>query len=122
MLTQEQKDTFKATGYLVVRDVLNGELLTDIQVEAKRMAAVESAETLRRVWHERALFRRAAFRKLLEVSQLIEAERDLLGEDLQLLAMDLLFVRAGQGNVGWHRDVTFVCNKTLSINTGIYLQ
>ncbi len=26
------------------------------------------------------------------------------------------------GSVGWHRDVTFLCNKTLSINTGIYLQ
>lgn len=36
--------------------------------------------------------------------------------------MDLLMVRPNSGNIGWHRDAGFVANKTLSINTGIYLQ
>lgn len=122
MLTVAQKQTFEETGYLVMEGVLQRELLEAMRREARALMASEPPEVGRRVWHERALFRRRAFREALDVTALVEAERDLIGEDVQLLALDLLIARPGQGKVGWHRDVRFVCNKTLSINTGIYLE
>jgi ectoine hydroxylase-related dioxygenase (phytanoyl-CoA dioxygenase family) len=122
MLTQEQKDAFETNGYLVLEDIIPLDLVHAMREEGERMAAADVPQTPRRTWHERAVFRRPIFRKLLDVSPLVEAERDLLGEDVQLLALDLLLVRPKSGNTGWHRDVTFVSNKTLSINTGIYLQ
>src|SRR5947209_10033381 len=122
MLTPAQRQAFEETGYLVLEGVLDGELLARVRREAEALSAGEAPEVGRRVWHERALFRRRAFREVLDVPELVEAACDLIGEDVQLLALDLLLVRPGQGGIGWHRDVTFVCNKTLSMNTGIYLQ
>src|SRR5262249_19518798 len=121
MVTAAQKQSFEETGYLVVEGVLQGELLEGVRREAAALSASEAPDVGRRVWHERALFRRRAFREVLAIPALIEAARALLGDDVQLLAIDLLLVRPGQGGIGWHRDVTFICNKTLSINTGIYL-
>src|SRR4051794_23117752 len=122
MVTDEQKSEFEEKGYLVVEHVLRGELLDEVRRASQALADAEPPGVDRRVWHERALFRRPAFRKVLDVPELVETARGLIGEDVQLLAMDLLFVRAGRENVGWHRDVQFVCDKTLSVNTGIYLQ
>src|SRR5438045_2073263 len=99
MLTQKEKDHFAETGYLMVDGVLHGELLQAIRREAVQLADSEP-ESDRRVWHERALFRRKPFRDLLESTRLIEAARDLIGDDVQLLALDLLLVRAGKGNIG----------------------
>jgi ectoine hydroxylase-related dioxygenase (phytanoyl-CoA dioxygenase family) len=122
MVTDDQKREFEEAGYLVVEDVLRGELLDEVRRASQALADAEPPGVDRRVWHERVLFRRPAFRKVLDVPALVETARGLIGEDVQLLAMDLLLVRAGRGNVGWHRDIQFVCNKTLSVNTGIYLQ
>jgi ectoine hydroxylase-related dioxygenase (phytanoyl-CoA dioxygenase family) len=122
MLTPAQRQSFDESGYLVLQGVLRGELLARVRREAEMLSSSEGPDVGRRVWHERALFRRRTFREILDVPELIEAARDLIGEDVQLLALDLLLVRPGQGGVGWHRDVTFACNKTLSMNTGIYLQ
>lgn len=121
MLSRKQKRFFEESGYLVVEGVLQGKLLTAVHRESETLAATVSLSVGRRVWHERALFRRKAFRQVLDAPALIEAAVDLLGKDVQLLAIDLLLVRPKHGGVGWHRDVTFLCNKTLSINTGIYL-
>lgn len=120
-MTAAQQKSFEETGYLVVEGVLRGELLEAMRREAAALSVSEPPEVGRRVWHERALFRRRAFREVLTVPALVETALALQGEDVQLLAIDLLLTRPGQGGVGWHRDVTFVCNKTLSINTGIYL-
>jgi ectoine hydroxylase-related dioxygenase (phytanoyl-CoA dioxygenase family) len=122
MLSDAQKRAFDEAGYLVIEGVLRGELLARVRGASEALSAQEPPQVSRRIWHERALFRRSAFREILDVPELVESARDLIGEDVQLLALDLLLVRSGAGGVGWHRDVTFVCDKTLSINTGIYLQ
>lgn len=121
VLTTKQKQEFEENGFLVLEKVLEGQLLQDIQAAAYRLAETDTDKPVR-VWHERALFRREPFRRILDLPQLVEAEAALLGDDVQLLALDLLLTRTGQGSIGWHRDVAFVCNKTLSINSGIYLQ
>jgi ectoine hydroxylase len=122
MLTEAQKQAFERDGFLVVPDAVPADLVQAMRAEAEVMAQAEPPDMHRRVWHERAVFRRPVFRKILDVSRLIESAKDLIGDDVQLLALDLLLVRAGRGNIGWHRDVNFVSNKTLSMNTGIYLQ
>jgi ectoine hydroxylase-related dioxygenase (phytanoyl-CoA dioxygenase family) len=122
MLTAEQKHAFERDGFLVLERVLEGEVLSSIQAAAKELVQNDKEESDLRIWHERALFRRPVFRRVLDQTKLIEAELALLGEDAQLLALDLLATKPGKGGLGWHRDVNFVCNKTLSINTGIYLQ
>ena len=75
-----------------------------------------------RVWHERALFRRKAFRELISLSLFFDFPAELVGGDVQLLAFDLLFHKPGKGGIHWHRDVTFLCNKTVSMNMGMLLQ
>jgi ectoine hydroxylase-related dioxygenase (phytanoyl-CoA dioxygenase family) len=122
MLTQTQKDNFERDGFLVLEHVIPTDMIDTFRAEGERLAAEDALQEPRRTWHERALFRRPAFRKILDATALIDAQRALLGDDVQLLALDLLLVRPQSGNIGWHRDVSFVCNKTLSINTGIYLQ
>ena len=122
MLTHTQKDAFERDGFLVLENIIPLELIHAMRDAGEKMAAEDEPQTSRRTWHERAVLRRPIFRKLLDVTELIEAERDLLGDDVQLLALDLLLVRPLSGNTGWHRDVSFLCNKTLSINTAIYLQ
>ncbi|MBT3271226.1 hypothetical protein HN371_29070 [Candidatus Poribacteria bacterium] len=122
MLSQTQLDAFERDGYYVLEGAVDDETLDAICCEAAALAAYESAATQRRVWHERALFRRKAFRDLLDAAPLVAAAEALQGTDVQLLALDLLLVRNEDDGIGWHRDVQFVCNKTISINTGIYLQ
>lgn len=122
MLDVMQIEAFERDGFLVLPQALSGDALTEIQEAARELARSEPSEVGFRVWHERALFRRAAFRRVFECRELLEAQIALLGDDAQMLALDLLMTRPQNGGIGWHRDVTFVCNKTLSINSGIYLQ
>jgi ectoine hydroxylase-related dioxygenase (phytanoyl-CoA dioxygenase family) len=122
MLSESQKNSFERDGFLVVPDLIPIDLISAMRAEAEVMVRAEPSDVHRRTWHERALFRRSVFRKLLDVSPLIDSAAALIGDDVQLLALDLLLVRAGHGNIGWHRDVGFVSDKTLSMNTGIYLQ
>lgn len=121
MITTFQKQKFEADGFLVLESVLPTGLLQELRTEAHALSATAPQNALR-VWHERALFRRSAFRRLLDVAPLIEAQEALLGPDVQLLALDLLMTRPGEGGIAWHSDVTFRCDQTLSINTALYLQ
>jgi len=121
MLSQSQVDSFDANGYLVLENAIPQDLVQRLRSAADAMAA-EEADLRTRVWHERALFRRPVFREVLTTMPLIEGAESLLGPDIQLLALDLVVARPGSEGIGWHRDVSFACSKTLSINTGIYLQ
>ena len=122
MLTQADTEAFERDGYFVLEGAIGGDLLTRLQSEAAVLAASVPPDAERRIWHERALFRREAFRDLLDAASFIQGAETLQGPDVQLLALDLLLVRDGSDGIGWHRDVRFVCNKTLSVNSGIYLQ
>lgn len=61
MLTEAQKQFFEDNGCLVLDNVLPPDLLAELQSAARALADADPAET-NRVWHERALFRRPAFR------------------------------------------------------------
>ena len=119
MLTDTQKQQFDDAGYVVVEGVVQGDLLTQLQ-DAVRL--IGEAEPNRRGWNERSCFRRAPFRRFLDAERLVQVAHDLIGDDVQLLRLDLLKMGAGDGMSNWHRDAGFVCGKTLSVTGAVYLQ
>ena len=121
MLTQDQQAAFEQSGYLVLEGVFGGDQMAELRRESEALAAALPPGEEFRIWHERVLFRRAAFREVLDSVELIEALAGVLGDDVQLLSMDLLLIGPGHDRRRWHRDVSFVCNKALSVNAGIYL-
>lgn len=121
MLAQDQQTAFEQSGYLVLEGVFQGERLAALQQESEALAASLPPGEEYHIWHERVLFRRKAFRDVLDSRELIGALAGVLGDDVQLLSMDLLLIRPGCDRKKWHRDVSFVCNKALSVNAGIYL-
>ena len=60
MLTEAQKQSFECDGFLVVPDAVPLELVQAMRAEAEVMVQAEPPDVHRRVWHERAVFRRAA--------------------------------------------------------------
>ena len=121
MLSDADQKQFERDGYFLLKAALQPPLLDDVRREAHALADTAPADATSRIWHERVLFRRRAFCDVLRTPRLTHAARSLIGNDVQLLAMDLLFTPPGKGAVAWHRDVEFTCNKTLSMNTGVYL-
>ena len=122
MLAQDQLTAFEQSGYFVLEGVFRGDQLAELQQESEALAAsLPASEEEFRIWHERVLFRRKAFRDVLDSRELIEALAGVLGDDVQLLSMDLLLIGPGHDRRRWHRDVSFVCEKPLSVNAGIYL-
>ncbi len=119
MLNEDQKRQFDATGYLVVENIVEGGFLTALQDAAMALGALEPD---RWGWNERSCFRREAFRRLLEVGRLIEIARQLVGDDVQLLQLDLLRGHAHGGAYDWHRDVEVVFERTLCVSCALYLQ
>lgn len=119
MLTTKQQQFFAENGYLVVEGVLPKTLIEEMASEAQILTDKEPESC---VWKEGVLFGRSTFQKILDVSTLIEVAQTLIDRDIQLLAFELRVVRAGQESVFWHRDISFICNKTLAVNTAIYLQ
>jgi ectoine hydroxylase-related dioxygenase (phytanoyl-CoA dioxygenase family) len=119
MLDHAQKQRFATHGYVVVEGILTDELLTAMR-DASRMLG--SQEPARWGWNERACFRHSPFRRLLDVTSLIDIARQLVGDDVQLLQLDLLRVHARQGARDWHRDVELVFERTLCVSCAIYLQ
>ncbi len=119
-LTAEEVAQFEKDGYLEVEDAIPAELIQRMREDAAALAE-QSTEGVR-PFHERALFRRKSFRDLIYCEGLTRVAESLLGADVQLLALDLLFTRPANRSTPWHADVVFSCNKTLSMNTGIYLQ
>jgi len=122
MLAEDQLTAFEQSGYFVLEGVFRGDQLAELQQESEALAAsLPASEEEFRIWHERVLFRRKVFRDVLDSRELIEALAGVLGDDVQLLSMDLLLIGPGHDRRRWHRDVSFVCEKPLSVNAGIYL-
>lgn len=122
MLAHHQLTAFEQSGYFVLEGAFRGERLAVLQQESEALAALLPASDQEfHIWHERVLFRRKAFRDVLDSSEIVESLAGVLGDDVQLLSMDLLLIGPGHDRRRWHRDVSFVCNKALSVNAGIYL-
>ncbi len=120
IISADQVSEFERQGYLVMDGAVPLSLIERMRIDADAISS-QSTEGVKAM-HERALFRRQAFRDLIRCESLTRAAESLIGPDVQLLALDLLLTRSANRSTPWHADVVFSCNKTLSINTAIYLQ
>ncbi|MCE7982830.1 MAG: hypothetical protein DYG89_16735 [Caldilinea sp. CFX5] len=118
MITQEEYDFFQREGYLHVRGVLRGDHLRLIQDEFDRVWEVEKPKV-----NQHRLLKYQAFIDLIEHPPILERQRAIFGNQVQLLQFDLL--RQGPGSTfplrAWHRDFVFPGDRPLSINTIIML-
>ena len=119
MLTALQKEQFDELGYVVIEDILPKDTFSTLLHSAELMGFDQPH---RSSWNERSCFRRRTFSHLLDAPLLNCIARQLIGEDVQLLQLDLLRTRPAENVLEWHRDVNFICNKTLAISCAIYLQ
>ncbi|WP_150468426.1 phytanoyl-CoA dioxygenase family protein [Francisella sp. SYW-9] len=116
------KKQFKKDGFVLIKNAINNELLEEMQKDSELLANSIDSSIKQKVWHERVLFRRLSFRKFIQTPIIFELAELLIGNDIQLLAADLKKQSPGAMGIEWHRDVNFICNKTLSMNSGIYFQ
>jgi FPC/CPF motif-containing protein YcgG/ectoine hydroxylase-related dioxygenase (phytanoyl-CoA dioxygenase family) len=119
MISAEQRVHFEKEGYVVVPEILSREVVAGLKLASEELGAAEPG---RRSWNERSCFRRTQFARILEANPLTTLAAELIGEDVQLLQLDLLRTRSGDPEPEWHRDVDFVCNKTIAISVAIYFQ
>lgn len=118
MITSEEKEFFLQNGYLLVREVLKRDEVS--QYQAWFEEAWKAAGGQRCNQHE--LLKHKPFIELIERPAILDRHRAIFGNQTQLLQYDLL--RQGpqskQPDRGWHRDFVFPGDRPLSINTILY--
>jgi ectoine hydroxylase-related dioxygenase (phytanoyl-CoA dioxygenase family) len=118
MYVQEEKDFFLKNGYLHAREVLTSEHLEEIRAEFDRVW------DLGRQCNQHELLKHKTFIELIEHPAILNRQRAVFGDQVQLLQYD--FLRQGPRNEtfplrAWHRDFVFPGDHPLSINTILYL-
>lgn len=120
MYTAEERAFFETNGYLHARGVLDPEHLQAIR---KGFDEVWAAESPHGKVNQHKLLQYPPFIELIEHPPILERQRAIFGNQVQLLQYD--FLRQGprqeQGGLGWHRDFSFPGERPLSVNTILYL-
>ncbi|MBX3016042.1 MAG: phytanoyl-CoA dioxygenase family protein [Caldilineaceae bacterium] len=118
MITAREKDFFLEYGYLHVPGVLTGDLLALIQAEFDRVWELEKPKV-----NQHRLLKYQAFIDLIEHPPIVERQRAIFGQQLQLLQYDLLRQEPGSTfpERYWHRDFVFPGDRPLAINTILML-
>ncbi|MEM7128293.1 MAG: phytanoyl-CoA dioxygenase family protein [Chloroflexota bacterium] len=118
MYTQEEMDFFLENGYLHAPKVLNQEELAYYRGEFDRVWEAEKPKV-----NQHRLLKYDSFIELIEHPNILNRQRAVFGNQVQLLQYDLL--RQGpQSDMparSWHRDFIFPGDRPLSINTILYL-
>lgn len=118
MITPEEKRFFLEQGYLHVPGVLSGDYLQLIQDEFDRVWELEKPKV-----NQHRLLKHRVFIDLIEHPPILDRQRAIFGQQVQLLQYDLL--RQGPHSDrpprAWHRDFVFPGDRPLTINTIIML-
>src|SRR5579884_617194 len=119
MITAEEKEFFLEQGYLVVEGAVRGEHLARLQREFDEVWEKEKAPPCTQ--HELLQYR--TFIELIEHPPILDRQRAIFGNQVQLLQYD--FLRQGPHSqvpaYRWHRDFTFPGDRPLSINTILFI-
>lgn len=119
MITAEEKEFFLEHGYLVVEGAVKGEHLQRLQREFDEVWEKEKAPPCTQ--HELLKYR--TFIELIEHPPILDRQRAIFGNQVQLLQYD--FLRQGPHSqvpaYRWHRDFTFPGDRPLSINTILFI-
>lgn len=118
MITQEGRAQFLEQGYLVVPDILVGAHLARVRDEFERVWSAEGPPCT-----QAKLLKHAAFLELMEHPPILDRQRAMFGNQVQLLYYELL--RQGPHSEvpkrSWHRDFAFPGDHPLSINTLLFV-
>jgi ectoine hydroxylase-related dioxygenase (phytanoyl-CoA dioxygenase family) len=118
MFTPEEKEALLKKGYLHARGVLTPEHLERVRGEFDRVWDLGNR------CNQHELLKHQTFIDLIEHPAILDRQRAIFGDQVQLLQYD--FLRQGPRNTsfplrGWHRDFVFPGDHPLSINTILYL-
>lgn len=114
MWNAKEKDFFEEHGYLHARSVLTGAPLEQVRAEFDKLWESEGHPV-----SQDKLLKHRAFIELIEYAPILERQRAVFGNQIQLLQFDLL--RQGPQSTSperqWHRDFSFPGERPLAINT-----
>jgi ectoine hydroxylase-related dioxygenase (phytanoyl-CoA dioxygenase family) len=122
--TEIDQSAFEKRGYSVIPDLLTA----DEAAEAWSTFDSFSVPNGGRSANERQVLKHDIFGRILMKNRLLDAVEAVLGDDLQLLAMDSLETAPQRGPRGegsrsaWHVDFTSVVPSTIAVNVAMYLQ
>jgi len=119
MITTDEKQFFLEQGYLKVEGVLVGEHLREIQRAFDEVWEAEKAPPC----SQHQLLKHQPFIDLIEHAPILDRQRAIFGNQVQLLQYDLL--RQGPHSAfperRWHRDFSFAGDRPLAINTILFV-
>jgi ectoine hydroxylase-related dioxygenase (phytanoyl-CoA dioxygenase family) len=115
-------DQFDDVGYVVLPDLLSSEEADELYGAFEDLPPAPRHGPIAK-HNERTLLRDGRFFDAITKSELLEAVREIVGDDLQLLALDALETAPHSGrDRNWHADMAFWSDALLTANVAIYLQ
>lgn len=114
---EEQAGFFHDHGYVLVPDAVSPAYLRQLQQTAASLLEENpGVETLRNL-----LALSSVFEALIDEHAAFPLLERLIGDDIQLLSIDMRTCRPGGGNMAWHVDIPFFSPSLVSLNTALYL-
>jgi ectoine hydroxylase-related dioxygenase (phytanoyl-CoA dioxygenase family) len=117
--------SFDDVGYVVVPDVLGADEAADLHAAIGALSSPVDGDPSgpTRKLNERTLLEDRRFFDAMTRPRLLDVVREVLGEDLQLLCLDVLDTPPHAGaRRAWHADFAFPTDAVLTVNVGLYLQ
>ncbi len=115
-----EREQFDGDGFTVCRGLLDSDFLAEVRAAFDQMWTAHSGQG--RVFHQQ-LLTHPVFVRLIEHPAILNRHRELFGDQVQLLSLDLL--RQGPNSTSadyaWHRDFHFPGDHVLAANTILYL-
>lgn len=121
-------DAFAEHGYVVLDGLLGPDLATELYAACDEVPKIAWNEA-RSTANERTLLQDGRFRRIFTDTPFIDRLTAIVGDDLQLLDLQLLEFAPNATHVGavstgtreWHTDITFFSDLPLAVNVGMYL-
>jgi ectoine hydroxylase-related dioxygenase (phytanoyl-CoA dioxygenase family) len=113
---EEQVAFFQENGYVILENAVAPSYLAQLQAATAALLADPRCQGTTR----NLLAMNPVFEDMIDGHAGMPLLERLI-PDLQLLAMDMRTCMPNAGNMGWHADIGFFCDQTVSVNTALYL-
>jgi ectoine hydroxylase-related dioxygenase (phytanoyl-CoA dioxygenase family) len=119
---------FDEHGYVVLDGLLGGAFAAELYAACDELPKI-TWNTARSTANERTLLQDERFRRIFTDTIFIDRLTAIVGDDLQMLDLQLLEFAPNATHVGavatgtreWHTDVTFFSDRPLAVNVAMYL-
>ncbi len=128
MALNRDLDAFTDHGYVVLDNLLTSDFAAELYAACEGMPKIAWNEG-RSTANERTLMQDERFRRIFTDTPFIDLLTRIVGDDLQMLDLQLLEFAPKATHVGavstgtreWHTDITFYSSLPISVNVGVYL-